>query len=379
MSLLTKKRLVIAKIESVYGTDSVPTGANAILLKNLDVQPIQAELVSRDLIRPYLGVSERLLASKAVQLSFEVEYAGAGVVGNAPAYGALLQACAMAKTVTQVSCTAAISTEVVTVTKVAHGYLTGDKLLMSGFTDSAANGEFTITKTGADTFTYPAPAAVDDMTADGTPKINTAVVYNPVSTSFDSVTIYFNVDGVLHKATGCRGTFEIDLAVKQIPVFKFTMTGLYNAPTDTSAVTPDFSDFQIPYLANTQNTPGFSLFGYSALLESASLNMTNSVELITLIGAESVKVLDRAPAGQLVFEAPTITAKDFFSLVSANTTGAMTLSHGALNGHKVNLSCPSVNLGNPVYQDSNGVQMLSVPFTASPSSTGNDEVTITIQ
>ncbi len=91
------------------------------------------------------------------------------------------------------------------------------------------------------------------------------------------------------------------------------------------------------------------------------------------------KILDRKPAGNLQFEAPTIASKDFFALVAANTSGALALNHGSSNGYKVNWAMPSVLLGNPNYQDSNGVQMLSVPYTASPGSSGNDEISITFK
>ncbi len=380
MSLLTKKRLILAKIEGSYGVDPTPTGSEAMLVKNLDVQPLQADLVSRDLIRPYLGVSEKLLAQKSVQISFEVEYAASGIIGGLPAYDALLRACGFASspTTTLMTSAAITGTNLVTVQKTAHGLITGDKIITSGFTDTACNiaAGVTITKTTNDEFTFPVVGAVNDATADGTPAYRTQLQYNPLSASFESVTMYFNVDGVLHKTSGMRGTFEISLSVKQIPVFKFTFTGFYTTPTDTAAATPVFTGFTTPYLANTQNTPGFSLFSYSALLESFSLNMANQVEYVPLIGAESVKIIDRAPTGTLLFEAPTIAQKDYWSAVATNTLGALTLSHGALNGYKVNLSCPYVNLGNPTYQDSNGVQMLQTPFTATPGSSGNDEVAI---
>lgn len=43
---------------------------------------------------------------------------------------------------------------VVTVTQAAHGYSTGDKIRLSGFTPSGYNGEYTITVTGANSYTY---------------------------------------------------------------------------------------------------------------------------------------------------------------------------------------------------------------------------------
>ncbi|HQU04222.1 MAG TPA: phage tail tube protein, partial [Acidocella sp.] len=68
----------------------------------------------------------------------------------------------------------------------------------------------------------------------------TSVTYAPVSTNFTSGTLYFygQTDGgtaVLHKLTGCRGDFTLDLATKAVPYVKFTIMGLYNAPTELAA------------------------------------------------------------------------------------------------------------------------------------------------
>lgn len=378
MSLLTKKRTVLAKIEGVYGTDPTPTGsANAMLVKNLSITPISAELVSRDLIRPYLGNSEQLLAQTFVQLDFEVEAAGSGVVGKPPAYDPLLRACAMVKSLTTASISITRSSSTATATLNAHGYAVGETVRISGATETEYNIDAVITAVTTNTFSYTV-TGTPATPATGTPVANTAVVYTPVSSSFESVTLYYNVDGVLHKLTGAMGTVEMSLAVKQIPSLKFTFTGLYNAPSDAAAPSCDFSAFTIPFVANTQNTAGFSLFGYSGNLESMSLNVANDVQYITLIGTEYVKILDRKPAGTLVFEAPTIASKDFFTLVKSNTAGTMSITHGPTNGRKVKFDAPSVLMGNPTYQDSNGVQMLSAPFTVNPSS-GNDDFTLTIE
>jgi hypothetical protein len=100
MPLLSRKRLILAKTETTYGTDPTPTGAaNAILVRNLEITPLQADTVSRDLIRPYLGTSDQLLAQTRVEVSFEVELAGAGAAGTAPAYGPVLKACGLSETV----------------------------------------------------------------------------------------------------------------------------------------------------------------------------------------------------------------------------------------------------------------------------------------
>jgi hypothetical protein len=101
MPLLYNKRALLAKTETVYGTDPTPTGAsNAILVRNLEIQPIDAEQVSRDLVRPYLGASDILISNVRSRVTFEVEMAGSGTAGTAPKYGPILKACGMAETIT---------------------------------------------------------------------------------------------------------------------------------------------------------------------------------------------------------------------------------------------------------------------------------------
>ena len=309
MPLLYRRRTILAKIETTYGTDPTPTGsANAILVRNMSVTPLAAETASRDLIRPYLGNSPELIASKNVAIDFEVEMAGSGTAGTAPKYGPLLRACGLAETVS----------------------------------------------------------------------VGVSTVYAPVSSAFESVTLYHNVDGVLHKITGARGNVEFTVNARAIPVMKFTMTGIYNAPSDAALPTVDYTGFISPEAANNSNTTGFSLFSYSGVLESLSLSMGNAVTFRSLIGSESVLITDRKVAGTAVFEAPTIAAKDFFAAAIGNTLGALAITQGTVAGNRFAISSSSIDLGTPSYSDSDGITMINVPFVAVPSGNGNNEIEFTV-
>lgn len=305
MPLLTRKRLILAKAETTYGTDSTPAGADAVLVRNLEITPLESDTVSRELIRPYLGNSETLLANKRVGITFQVELAGSGTAGTAPRYGALLKACGMSETVVA----------------------------------------------------------------------TTSVTYAPVSASFSSATIYFNNDGVLHKATGCRGTFTMTCNLNEIPTIDFTMTGIYNAPTDTAAPTVTYSNQATPLIFKEGNTSAFSLLSYSGCLMNVSFDMANEVVHRELIGCtRQVLITNRAPSGEVVIEAPTIAAKDFFTIAENNTTGSLTFQHGQAAGNIVTFTAQKVDIGQPTYSDSDGIQMLNLPYVAIPTGAGNDEV-----
>ena len=99
MAKLTRKRTILLKKETTSNQDASPTGsANAILVKNLEVTPIESDEVSRDLIRAYLGNSDILLANQKVSVSFTVELQGSGTAGTAVQWGPALEACGMVHT-----------------------------------------------------------------------------------------------------------------------------------------------------------------------------------------------------------------------------------------------------------------------------------------
>lgn len=98
--MLTRKKVLLVKIESAYGTDSAPTGAaNAILVANLTATPFEAETIQRETVQPYLGARGVFHVGQRVRLEFDVEIAGAGAAGTAPGYGPLLRGCGFSETI----------------------------------------------------------------------------------------------------------------------------------------------------------------------------------------------------------------------------------------------------------------------------------------
>ena len=309
MPLLSRKRLILAETESTYGTDPTPTEAsNAILVRNVEVTPLETETVNRELIRPFLGQADQLLAQTRVMVTFEVELAGSGAAGTAPAYGPLLEAC---------RCTETVSA-------------------------------------------------------------GTSVTYAPNSDAApSSVTIYFNNDGVLHKATGCRGTFSLNCEVGQIPYISFEMTGIYNAPSDVSISGPTYANQADPLVFKNGNTSSFQVFSYAGALQSLSFEVANEVIYRELVGGtKSIDVVNRAPSGECVVEATTIATHDFFADATGSSTGNLTFQHGSSAGNIVTFTAAQIDLGGPSYTDQDGIQMLTLPYIATPTSAGNNEFSL---
>lgn len=100
MGMTYRNAAVLAKIETTYGTDAVPTGsANAMLVKGTQPQVYMGDRVSRDLETGVLGAQSEVNVGPHAAITFQVEIAGAGTAGMAPKYGPLLQACGLSETV----------------------------------------------------------------------------------------------------------------------------------------------------------------------------------------------------------------------------------------------------------------------------------------
>ena len=308
MALLLRKRLILIETESTYGTDATPDGADAVLVRDLNITPQQSDVVSRDLIRPYLGASEQLLANTRVECTFSVEFAGSGTAGTAPRYGKALQACGLSETV-------------------AAG---------------------------------------------------TSVTYAPVSSSFSSVTIHYNIDGVRHRVTGCRGTFVLNANVGEIPTIDFTFTGIYNAPEDSALPTVTYADQVPPLIFKNGNTDSFELLSFAGCLQSVTFDVGNNLVYRDLIGcSKEVLITDRASTGTVVIEMIPIADKDYFAAaLTDQSLGNLTFQHGTTAGNIIDFSSTKVDIGDLSYSDQDGIAMLNLPYTAVPSTAGNDEFSL---
>ena len=308
MPKLHRKRSILAKAESSYGSDPTPTGsANYVQVIDLNIEPIVSDEVSRDLIRPYMGNYEVIPANTRVNVTFDVEMAGSGSAGTAPKYGAILKACGLSETVVS----------------------------------------------------------------------STSVTYAPVTTPSDSVTLFVNYDGIRHKVTGARGTFSLNCEVNNIPRISFSLTGIFNAPTDTALPTVTVSNQASPLIFKNGSTSNFAIFGFAAALQSWNLDFNNEVIYRELVGGtKEVLITDRRPSGTAVIESVALSAHNFFTDYTGTSTGTNTWLHGTTAGNKVTVSCPQTDLGQPTYEESDGITMLSLPFMATPTASANNEFSL---
>ena len=387
MALLSRSRLIQTKIESSSGSDSSPAGTDALLVRNLDVTPIEAETVSRDLIRSYMGNSDQLLSNVRVALNFEVEIAGSGAAATPSRMDSLLRACGMSSTTTGSAVTGSSQAGGAGTITLASGasatddYYVGMTITITSGTGNGHKG-LIVDYVGSSKVATVKPSTTTFVPGTGSGySISANVKYLPISTGFESTTIYFNNSGVLHKAVGCRGSYNMSLGLGEIPTFNFSMTGQYVSPTDTALPSTTYSNQTTPVLFKSGNTVAVSVMDYdTAKISSINVDMSNEIVYRELVGGSTeVLLTNREPTGEIVIEAPTIAQKDFFAIANDNTTGRVCFQHGTTAGNIVSAVMPVCDIGNPTYSDDSGIQMLSIPYVPTPSASGNDEVALVFQ
>lgn len=100
MPFFWRKKVVLAKIEATYGAVVSMTGAaNAMLVKDLKIMPMEGQDIERGLDLPWFGNDGTIPADLHVKVTFKIELEGSGTLGVAPRYSVFLRACGLQETI----------------------------------------------------------------------------------------------------------------------------------------------------------------------------------------------------------------------------------------------------------------------------------------
>ena len=301
-----RKKLLLAKIESAAGTAVHLGGDNAILAKNIEISPLAGDTVDRDLERSHLGNSGQIHVNSHQTLAFGVELATSGVLGMPPAWGPLLQGCAMSEVVIDDDPKGSGRVNYAPVDR-------GEKTLTFGLnidgqlhTLTGARGSFSL-----------------EINANQIPELRFAFLgkYQP-PTSRASIAANYS-------------KFKLPQVASSANTLRFELLGV----------------------------PGM---GLSAL----SYEHGNTTIHRELIGRDSeVIITDRRPTCSVTIDAPAVSAMNLVELATSGATGRFVVEHGAGAGNICRLRAPTSMLSAPSYSESDGVWQVQLSVLPQPTPT----------
>jgi hypothetical protein len=204
----------------------------------------------------------------------------------------------------------------------------------------------------------------------------TSVTYNPISGAMEAATIQLNIDGILYQTTGARGDCDIVANASGIPVLQCKFTGLFVAPSDTAAQTPDYSAWLDPKVVSNANSPVFTIDGDDRIMRSFKMAFGNDVQPRFLVGAEEIVVPDRAEMVEMQIEATALSGFNPYAIAAAGGDVPLVLQHEAAAGRIVTLNIPKVQLMRPgAPTEAQGI--MEWPLSGKPlPDAGNDQWTL---
>ena len=206
---------------------------------------------------------------------------------------------------------------------------------------------------------------------------NTTVsdVYTPTNPT-GSCTLWIYKDGLLFKANGCRGDFEITCEAGKIPMVKWSFKGIYVTPIDAEMVSPTYETTK----GVVAESVSFAISGFEGHTRNYSIKMNNQiVERYSLNSANAtvgVIIGSRAPTFKCQMEAELIATEGMITELEADTAVDFTVDHTGSAGNIVTITgtgkaqYDAVNVG-----DESGIMMFDIEGSLSGT---DDELTITM-
>jgi len=317
MSRYIANTAILAKAETTPGTDAVPTGAaDACLVSNVSITPLDAQMVDRKLIQGFFGTSQQLLTTANVKFSYAVELAGSGTAGTAPQWGDMLLGCACA----EASLTAPVRVEytpVSTALKTLTHYWYDDGVLHKAL-GCMGNAKLS--------------AKIGDV-----PRL-----------SFD----WIGLDGTASAASNpalTQTAWKVPPVMNKASVIDITLGCTYA----TGALTG----------GTAYNSTGLEI------------DFANKVNFTPFLSTESVDITDRDSSGSMELNLTAAQEVALLAMVKANTLTSIGFTIGTTAGNKFILYFPAVQLLKPTKKEVNGVRTCAYELKLTPL-VGNDEFRI---
>ena len=317
MTRYVRNTVIQAVLETTYAGTPGNWSGSAILISNASFK-IERDVVPRELVRGYMGGSDQLVAARRATIAFEVELAGSGTAGTAPAWGHLLRACGMAETIT--ADTAVEYTPVTTGQEsvAIRYYIDGIYYVARG---CRGNVEFM-------------------LDAYGIPKMK------------------FSFNG-----------FDTNAYTGPVPQNTFTDWVRPLVITDGNS-----GDLILGGTFNGSWAGG----GTSLPSRGLSIDLGNTVSHLKLLGGEAVDITARETKGKMSVALSASDEKTWREDINDNKLTSLGFNFGTAAGNKFSLWAPKVQRIAPDIEDYEGRVLLSTELRLLPDE-GNDELTLVVK
>lgn len=203
-------------------------------------------------------------------------------------------------------------------------------------------------------------------------------VFAPVTDGMESITIHAVIDKMLYKMVGAQGNCKAAVDNAGMPKLTYDFTGDFLPVEDLASMpTVDYTKFLRPLAVSFDNTVA-TLDGVTLALSNFAFDFGNTVVHAEMPGYTGTDITDRKSSGSLTLRNMSVSTKDWVGMAKDGAKVALALKHGQAATNTVSIDVPRAQLGKPSFGESDGIQTITIPYRCIPSSSGNDEWSITV-
>jgi hypothetical protein len=308
-----KKKAFGFKLETVYGTDPGGWGTTDYVRAAEMSFQIERDTEDRNLLEPYFGASESLVAARRARVTIKTEFAGSGAAGTPPAWGRLMRACGFAETV-----------------------FAGSRVEYTPVTDAPES-------------------ATGHWRADGT-RFTSRGMRGTVSLMLEA----FKLPYLKFDLTG----FDTSALAEAMPAM--SKAAWIAGEVMTDAITADLR-------VGGTYAAGSVTGGTVHPMRTLTLNVGNDIQHLKLTSAEAIHMGDRKVTGNVTLAMSAADEITWRSEINANTNRSIGMRWGSAAGRFCGFFAPNVQRVAPQEVDYQGRSLVQSDLIAIPL-TGNDEL-----
>lgn len=193
--------------------------------------------------------------------------------------------------------------------------------------------------------------------------VGASVVYSPVSTNHESLTMHYFEDGSRYVLTGCRGTVSGALNTGEIGKLSFTLTGHIATPTDVALPSPTYDTTVPAPVINAGFTVGGNSPAISAFAFDLGLTLATPPDMAKADGYGEILITDREITGSIDPEYGLVAVTDYINEWKSGTNEAIVLAiTGGGAGNQYQIDLPTAYYKELSPGDRDGIRTMEISF-----------------
>lgn len=188
-----------------------------------------------------------------------------------------------------------------------------------------------------------------------------SVVYDPRSSSFESVAMNFWLDGFKHIVTGAYGTFTMEAAAGEGVQVTWDVTGLYTEPTVDAIPTQTLETIQP---VTFESAAGW-IAGQGVIIKSFRFTMGTVVserpDANSANALKGLRITDRDPRLDITVEVDT-DFRNYFADLNAATTHSVSFQLGTASGNRMVFEAGQAQVLSMPYGENAGLRTFDLSY-----------------